>query len=318
MKRRFGRAQRDRDGQRTSQETAGGDFTAQLAEPFGLPASTKPSWSKRPLPRILGPALLSFLALGFVVMIGLFILFMTFVRSLPTRPDFTFEFWLDLARPFFLTVVVPNTLILVAGTVVVSTLFTIPLAWLINSTTLPCARLFTTLIALQIAIPGFVTAMGWTMLVNPQNGVFNQWLAGLVRVSRVGLSVENPLGMGWVMGLVLTPPFFLLVSGPVRSLGAGFWEAAAAAGANTRQRVFYIALPLLWPAILGGMIYIGMTALSIFEVPALLGAGSGNNAVLATEMFYAANPSSSGPPVYGAAAVYGSIVLFAGLLGLYF
>ena len=62
------------------------------------------------------------------------------------------------------------------------------------------------------------------------------------------------------------------------------------AGASGPQRLRYIVLPLMWPAVLGGMIYCGMSALSIFEIAALLGGASGSNAVLATELFYAAHP----------------------------
>jgi ABC-type glycerol-3-phosphate transport system permease component len=36
-----------------------------------------------------------------------------------------------------------------------------------------------------------------------------------------------------------------------------------------------VTLPLVWPGILGGLIYVFTTAVSIFEIPAPLGAASG-------------------------------------------
>jgi iron(III) transport system permease protein len=251
---------------------------------------------------------------------ALFILYMTFVPTLPTVPGFTLRHWAELARPFVLTTVIPNTLVVALGTVIVSTCFAVPLAWLLNATSLPGRRVFALLLSAQIAIPGFVTAMGWTLVVNPRNGWLNQALGRLFGGPNVPIDLQNPLGMAWIMGVVLTPPLFLLLSGPVRSLGAGFLEAGAVAGASWPQKMRHIILPLLWPAILGGMIYTGMTALSLFEIPALLGGASGQNAVLATELFYAANPSGTLTitPSYGAAGVYGVIISAAGLVGLFF
>jgi iron(III) transport system permease protein len=278
-----------------------------------------PAWGiRRALGPFAGPAVVSWLALICVVGVAVFMLYMTFVATLPTSPEYTLRHWAAFFRPYVLTTVVPNTIVVAVTTVVVAAGFAVPLAWLLNATSLPLARFYSMLIAAKIAIPGFITAMGWTLIINPRSGLLNQWLGGLVGQPSVPFDVQNPVGMGWVMGLVLTSPLFLLLSGPVRSLGSGFLEASAVAGASGPQRLRYIVLPLMWPAVLGGMIYTGMSALSIFEIPALLGGASGSQAVLATELFYAAHPAGANQPVYGAAGVFGVIVSLAGLVGLYY
>ncbi len=273
---------------------------------------------RRALGPFAGPALISWVALAGVVGVAGFILYMTFVAALPTSPEFTLRNWTALLRPYVLTTVIPNTIVVALTTVVVSAGFAIPLAWLLNATSLPWRRVYSMLIAAKIAIPGFITAMGWTLIINPRSGLLNQALAGLLGVPTIPIDVQNPVGMGWVLGIVLTSPLFLLLAGPIRSLGGAFLEAGAVAGASGPQRLRYIVVPLMWPAILGGMIYTGMSALSIFEVPALLGAATGDQAVLATELFYAAHPAGANTPAYGAAGVYGVIVSLAGLVGLYF
>src|SRR5262249_25505675 len=221
-----------------------------------------------------GPTIISWIALACVLGVAAFILYMTFVATLPTNPEFTLRHWVSIFRPYVLTPAVPKPIVVAVMTVVVSACCAVPLAWLLNATSLPLRRVYAMLISAQIAIPGFITAMGWTLVVNPRNGLLNQWLAGLIGTPGP-LDVQNPWGMGWVMGLILTSPLFLLLSGPVRTLGSGFLEAGAVAGASGPQRLRYIVLPLLWPAVLGGMIYTGMTALSIFEIPALLGGATG-------------------------------------------
>ena len=80
-----------------------------------------------------------------------------------------------------------------------------------------------------------------------------------------------------------------------------------------------VTLPLVWPGILGGIIYTFLTAVSIFEIPALLGAASGRVPVLASEIFYSVRPG--GPMTatfaYGTAGVYGMLLAIPSLVALY-
>jgi len=126
-----------------------------------------------------------------------------------------------------LTEVVPNTLIVGFGTVIVATFFALPLAWLLNRTALPLRRTFITMMAVVVIIPGFIKAMGWIMLINDRIGLLNKAVEALLGLERVPLTVvNNPYGIAWVMGLVLTPTMFFLISGPMRALDPTLEEAA--------------------------------------------------------------------------------------------
>ena len=57
----------------------------------------------------------------------------------------------------------------------------------------------------------------------------------------------------------------------MRSMDPALEEAAQVSGATVWRTMWWVSLPVLWPAILGGAIYTFMTAISIFEVAALLG-----------------------------------------------
>ena len=267
------------------------------------------------------PLVFSGIALSFVLFLVGFVLYMTFVAGLPIEPDYTLDNWKRVARSRMLTQVIPNTLIVGFGTALVATIFALPLAWLLNRTTLPCRNAFITMMAVVVIVPGFIKAMGWIMLVNDRIGLLNRAIEGALGMEKVAWTVvNNPYGIAWVMGLMLTPTMFFLLSGPMRALDPALEEAAAVSGGNHWVTTWWVSLPLIWPGILSGMIYIFMTAVSIFEVPALLGAASGKVPVLATELFYAVRPPGEevATIAYGAAGVYGVLIAMPSCLALYF
>ena len=266
------------------------------------------------------PLVCSWLVLSFVVGLLLFILYMTFVPGLPTEPGLTLEHWINIASPDMLTEVIPNTLVVGFGTVLVATFFALPLGWLLNRTSLPLRNFFITLMAVVVIVPGFIKAMGWIMLVNDRIGLFNKAIAVLLGLERVPLTVvNNPFGMAWIMGLMLTPTMFFLISGPMRALDPTLEEAAAVTGMNQWRTLLRVSFPLMWPGILAGVIYTFMTAISIFEIPAMLGAASSKVPVLATELFYAVRPGGHESDIaYGAAGVYGVLIAAPSVVALYF
>jgi iron(III) transport system permease protein len=266
------------------------------------------------------PVFVSWILLGGIVFLSLVALYMSFVPFLPTEPGLTLEHWTNLARPYVFKKVLPNTLIVGIGTVLVSLVFAGPLSWLLNRTAVPFRDFFISLLAVVVLIPGFVKAMGWILLINPRIGLINNALASLFGVESIPLSLANPYGMAWVMGLSLTPSMFFLLSGPMRAMDPSLEEAAAISGANRWWTFARVGLPLVWPAVLGGSIYHFMTALSMFEVPAMLGAAGGQSPVLATELFYAVRPATGEATMvsYGAAGVYGVVIAAPSLVALYF
>ena len=95
------------------------------------------------------PLVFSGLILSAIVALLLFVFYMTFVPGLPTTPGLTLEHWTDVASSYMLTEVIPNTLIVGIGTVLVASFFSLPLAWLLNRTSLPFRNTFITLMAVK-------------------------------------------------------------------------------------------------------------------------------------------------------------------------
>ena len=260
-------------------------------------------------------------SLGFVIALLVFIFYMSFVPGLPTEGGWTLDNWQHLGSSHFVFRVLPNTLILGFGSILIAALFGVPIAWFLNRTNVPFRHGFFSLIAVVLVIPGYVKAMGWIMLVDEQIGLFNSMIAAALNLPSVPLSVSNNIfGVTWVMGLMLVPGMFFLVAGPVRSLDPSFQEAARMSGANGWQTFWRIDLPLIWPSILGALIYLFITAVSIFEIPALLAGGTGRVPVLSTEMFYAIRPA--GPQTstfaYGVAGVYGLVLAVPCIVAMMF
>jgi iron(III) transport system permease protein len=267
------------------------------------------------------PVASAWLILSFVVALVLFVVYMTFVPGLPTQPGLTLQHWRNVANDRLLREVIPNTLIVGFGTIFVAAFFALPLSWLLNRTSIPFRDTLTTLIAVVVIVPGFVKAMGWVMLVNDRIGILNNLIAGLFGLEKVPITVVNsPFGIAWVMGLMFTPTLFFLVSGSMRAMDPVLEEAAAVAGQSHWGTFWRVNLPLVVPGVFAGMIYVFMTAISVFEVPALLGAASGKVPVLATELFFAVRPGGNEMVdiAYGAAGVYGAIIAAPSMLALYF
>jgi iron(III) transport system permease protein len=244
---------------------------------------------------------------------------MTFVSGLPTEPDFSLNNYKDVFDGYLLRRVIPNTAIVGVGTVVVTLVFSVPLAWLLHRTNVPLRELWTTLIAIAVIVPGFLKAMGWIMLLSPKIGLINHILIYGFGLQQAPLSVTNIWGVAFVQGLMLAPTMFFLLAGPVRSMDSALEEAAQVTGATMWKTMWCVSLPMLWPAILGGAIYTFMSAISLFEVAALLG-GIGQTPVLATELFLNTNPigEAAAIPRYGMAGVYGLLIAVPSSVALYY
>jgi len=245
---------------------------------------------------------------------------MTFVPALPTEGGLTLAHWARLGDPYLYARVLPNTAVVGLGAVLVSLAFATPMAWLLNRTSLPLGRVFITLVALVAIVPGFVKAMGWLLLFHGRIGLGNRFLVETFGFRGPLLDISaGPYGMAWIVGLSLAPTMFFLMAGPLQALDPALEEAALMSGASRWQTVWRISLPLVWPATLGGAIYTFMTAVSIFEIPALVSGTGGQTPVLATELFYAVNPATAtSGPSYGAAGVCAALIAILSLLALYF
>ncbi|MFQ3680771.1 ABC transporter permease [Roseiflexus sp.] len=165
-----------------------------------------------------------------------------------------------------------NTLALTVTTVFLSALFGIGAAWLVERTDLPGARVWRVMLALPLAIPAYVAAICWLILLR-RGGVVDQvameWL-GFARGTFPLPQITNLWGATIVISLCVFPYVFLPVGAALRSLDRSLEEAARIAGLSAWATLRRVALPLIMPAAAGGALLVALYVLSDFGTVAML------------------------------------------------
>lgn len=245
------------------------------------------------------------------------IIWSTFLEGMPgVRATFTLNNYSDVILYPITPQAALNTLMLGLGTVVVATFFAVPAAWLLHRTNIPLKRFFLILMFLHVLLPGFLKVMGWIMLLSPDIGMINQLIRMLIPLETGPLSPYNIPFMALLQGLTLTPTVFFMLAGAFVAIDPSLEESSEVCGAGRFQCLRRIALPLVMPALVAAAIYVFMTAVSMFEVAALLGMPK-NIHVFSTLMYDAVNPGV-GLPNFGIAGVYGVLLLIPTLVALHY
>src|SRR5262245_10070178 len=284
--------------------------------------STSTAWTSRAWDKVAGGNAVAFLFACLICLavltVSLVILWASFNPGRPFELRLGLDNYIKALDHSLFTEVIPNTVLVGLGTVATVLFFGFPLAWLLNRTNVPLRSFCISLMAVSVIVPGLVKAMGWIILLSPQVGLINQLLIKVFALQSAPFDINSIGGIAFIQGLMLTPTLFFLLSGPMRSMDPALEEAAAVSGASVWGSARWITLALLRPAVLGGIIYTFMTAIAIFEVPALLG-GFADRPVLATRLYVAIRPPGGFAAVnYGVAGVYGLLITLPSLLALYF
>ena len=209
-----------------------------------------------------------------------------------------------------------NTLLFATGTVVVTLIFTVPLVWLLMRTDLPFKRTTYVLLTLGILIPVFLRTIAWILLLSPRIGLVNQWASQIFGLDHPLVSLYNLPGMAFIQGVSFVPGAFFMLAAAYRTMDPALEEAAYTAGVSKLRTFFWINIPITLPAIAAVMVYLFMTAIAVFEVPAIIGLPA-RILVLSSLIYTSTNPPT-GLPEYGVAGAYGGVMLLAGLVLAYF
>lgn len=209
-----------------------------------------------------------------------------------------------------------NTWWFALGTVVVALLFAVPLVWLLNRTDIPFKNTIYVLMTVGILVPVFLRTIAWILLLSPRIGMVNQWAMQLFGLDRPVISLYNIPGMAFVQGVSFVPSAFFMLAAAYRTMDPSLEEAAYTAGVSKWHTFLRINVPITWPAIAGVMVYLFMSAIAVFEVPAIIGFPA-RILVLSASIFTSTNPPT-GLPDYGIAGAYGAVMLVAGLILAYF
>ncbi len=205
-----------------------------------------------------------------------------------------------------------NTLLFAVSSVFITLLIAVPLVWILMRTDIPFKKTIYVLLTIGILIPVFLRTIAWILLLSPRIGLINKWLQELFGLSSPPFDLYSISGMAFVQGVSFVPGAFFMLAAAYRSMDPSLEEAAYTAGVGKLRTFLKINIPITWPAIAGVMVYLFMTAIAVFEVPAIIGLPA-RILVLSSLIFTSTSPST-GLPEYGMAGAYGAIMLALGLV----
>ena len=165
-----------------------------------------------------------------------------------------------------------NTLAIGAAASAISLIIGSGLAWLVTRTNLLFKKTVSFLVLVPYLLPAWMYSMTWLNIFK------NDKLGGSAGIWQALFHVNLPdwISYGFVpivasLSIHDSVYFYLIVGAALSAMNSQLEEAASIAGANRRQILMKITLPLILPAILSAFILIFSKAISSFSVPELLG-----------------------------------------------
>jgi iron(III) transport system permease protein len=163
-----------------------------------------------------------------------------------------------------------NTLVMGAGTAVLATIFAVPLAWACARTDMPLRGLVRVAVLAAFIIPPYLGAVGWILLAGPNSGWINKvWMAATGETAGI-FNVFTLGGLILVMACHLFFFIFVFATTALELVSSEMEDAANILGAGTVKTAVKVTLPLVYPAILGGIIIVFLQSIALFGVPALI------------------------------------------------
>ena len=192
-----------------------------------------------------------------------------------------------VADPLFWKVL-KNTLIYAAFALPLGTIFALTLAVLLN-TRVPGRTLWRAIIFVPTLVPMVAIAMIWLWMFNTRHGLIN-----------VGLGAIGADGPNWLGDAQWTMPSMVLLSlwsvghavviylAGLQDVPRSLYEAAHVDGANAWQRLRYVTVPMISPAIFFNLIVGIIFVWQVFAVPYIMipAGGPGQNAYFYTMYLY--------------------------------
>ena len=207
--------------------------------------------------------------------------------------------------------VLGNTLVFAVGSVAVTLLIAVPLVWILMRTDIPLKKTIYVLLTIGILIPVFLRTIAWILVLSPRIGLLNKWLQEWFALSSPPFNLYSLTGMAFVQGVSFVPGAFFMLAAAYRSMDPSLEEAAYTSGVGKLRTFLKINIPITLPAIAAVMVYLFMTAIAVFEVPAIIGLPS--RILVLSSLIYTSTTPSTGLPEYGVAGAYGAIMLVLGL-----
>ncbi len=214
---------------------------------------------------------------------------------------------------------ISNTLIFTVLTIVAKTVLALALALLLNESVKRLAHFYRMVIFLPAILPTLIVALIFKSILHPTTGILNQtfravgldvfaqkWLVdpSIALFSVIG--VDTWKGVGYIMVILLAG---------LQSIPRDYYEAAELDGASYWQKLRYITIPMLMPAIAVVTALNVLYGLRVFDIVyALTNGGPG----YATEVMYTVIFKAFSQGQYGLGTALSTVLLVILLFAGYF
>ncbi|MFP6733833.1 MAG: ABC transporter permease subunit, partial [Rhodospirillales bacterium] len=218
---------------------------------------------------------------------------------------FTLDHYNELFHERHLLDVLGRTLLLGVGTVFWLVIFAFPFTWILTRTDFRWKTGLFTLLTAKLAIPGFITAMAYVWLFNPNSGLINKLFGMTIHTGEPLFDVYQLGFVCFLQGIVLVPGGIFMMIPAFRNLDASLEEASWVSGVTKSETIRKIVLPLLAPGMCAVGIFFFVVGVEMFDFVAIIGM-PGDVLVL---WIYDALNDEAGEPKIGYAAAVG-VLLF--------
>lgn len=160
-----------------------------------------------------------------------------------------------------------NSISIVLGVIVVSTILGVPCAWLIANYDFPLRNVFMWAMLLPLAMPSYVVAYVYTDLFECV-GPVQSWFKSLMDKpsNECFFVVRSHSGAVLALSLVLYPYIYLLARAAFAEQSNSLIKSARVMGCSAWQSFYRVSLPLARPAIVVAITLVAMETLADFAV----------------------------------------------------
>jgi multiple sugar transport system permease protein len=287
--------------------TGGGNRSKRLAPPTQRRGETL---------LLLGPCILYLVAFSIYPLVASLI--RSFENYNPTKNTWTwigFQNYHELFTSGQFGSVLQQTLILTFAGVAIQVVLGTALALFFNQH-LRGAWLVRGILILPMLLTPIVVGLMWRALLNPDWGMLN-WLFVKLGFGYVGWLSDPHLAL-WTLVLVdswqWTPFVFVIVYARLQALPQEVFEAGAVDGASWFQRLRYLTLPLLLPAIVFAAVFRGIDAFRTFDL--VYGLTNGGPVISTTTLSFQAFQNGFEFQRYGYASAISYVMVIAAAIGI--
>jgi iron(III) transport system permease protein len=229
----------------------------------------------------------------------------------PLEPGRVSKFSLDAWRTAFsdpvMTSAIWNTVKVTLARQAIALPIAILLAWIIARTDIPAASSLEFLFWLGYFLPPLPVTMGWILLLDPQHGLINQWLAGLPFIKEAPFNIYSFWGIVWAHLTTSTIAVEVMLFTPAfRNMDSTLEEASLVSGAGVLRTLGRIVVPIMTPVVGVVLLLAVVHSLQAFELELILGFPF-RFYVFSTQIHWLLNQQ---PPQFSSATALSSIILF--------